>query len=109
MVEKMTEDSTEDILKECPRFKSCNVNVCPLDVSSPQRIEFRSEEKCSVSKNLRLKIGQQYNLPNLGLTRAEFAARKRFEEMGQESKDEFVRNGSVALKNIKTRSFQSQT
>ncbi len=94
---------------ECPRFKFCSVNKCPLDTESRLRDEMKNEEKCGVSKNIRFKIGQKHNLTNLGLTKAEFAARKRFEQMSPEERDRLIQNGTEALKNVKTRSSQSQT
>lgn len=78
-------------MEMCPRYSKCSVNKCPLDLDIDLRSELEGEEKCGMEKNVRLRIGKQYNLPKLGLTNAEFSGKKKFESKSEEEKSE-IRN-----------------
>ena len=96
-------------MTECPRFKSCNSNVCPLDDLSHLRTYLDGEEKCKVAKSIRLNIGTKHGLPKLGLKSSEWAARQRFENMSQEDKEKFIAEGSERLKTANHRSSHVET
>lgn len=80
---------------ECPHFKKCSCNICPLDPFSFEKDRLPDEEKCKAYKPTRFKIGSKY--PNLlkyqGLTKREWLGmhmseaervkrRKRFLQLG---------------------------
>ncbi|MDP1815209.1 MAG: hypothetical protein Q8K92_12235 [Leadbetterella sp.] len=96
-------------ITECPRFKFCSSNVCPLDTSSHLRSYLDGEEKCKVSKSIRLRIGTKYELPRLGLKNSEWAGRQRFDNLSQEEKEKFIAEGSERLKTVNHRSSQIET
>lgn len=86
------------VIKECPRFKSCSVNLCPLDLNIDLRNRLKGESSCRVSKNIRVKIAKRFGLKNLGLTKLELAAKKRFEKMSPEKRERFAKEGARKLK-----------
>jgi len=80
-------------MKTCPRFKRCSVPICPLDELKNERVYLKGEQKCSLSKNKRVKLGK--DLPWKGLWPAEIAAIKRWENLSpeeQEQKREWARS-----------------
>lgn len=87
----------EEAMEMCPRFSKCSVNRCPLDVGIDLRNELDGEEKCGMEKNVRLRIGKQFNLKKLGLTNAEFSAFQKWESRSEEEKDE-IRNKMIKLR-----------
>lgn len=106
----MNKENTLTTLKEaheeCPRFEKCGVNRCPLhkNYKKLQPSEFDLEQKCSVAKSIRLRIGKEYKLSNLGLTEKELSARKRWENMPlekQEAIKERMRKTLISFKKSK--------
>lgn len=73
-------------MEECLRFNKCNSPICPLDSDVRFRNKLVGEEKCSVSKKTRLRIGMKYNLPNIGLKSRELSAMKNWENKSEGEK-----------------------
>lgn len=73
-------------IEKCPRFKKCSVNKCPLDSESNLRVKLSGEKKCDMAKSIRLKIGKQYSLLELGLTKAEYTGYKKWMSRSEEEK-----------------------
>ncbi len=73
-------------MQECPRFSTCDVNVCPLDSLASLRNKLEDEPKCSMAKSIRLRIGKKYKLPKLGLTSREYAGYKKWEGKSEDEK-----------------------
>lgn len=69
---------------DCPRFETCSVNVCPLDPFRNEKNSFSDEKDCPMEKRVRLRLGK--DLPWLGLTKAEFKAKNRWERLPEEEK-----------------------
>lgn len=71
--------------QECPRFNTCNVNKCPLDSEVDLKNTITGDEKCTMEKNVRFKIGNKY--PNLlkyqGLSKREWAGKQLSESLRQ--------------------------
>jgi hypothetical protein len=89
-----------EAMENCPRFKFCSANRCPLDSDIDLRNEIKGEEKCGMAKSIRLRIGKEFNLEKMGLTEREWSARKRYENLSPEDKEKLVRRGSLALKKL---------
>lgn len=98
-----------EVMKQCPRFGSCSVNKCPLDPDINLRNELKGEKKCDMAKSVRLRIGKEFNLEKLGLTDREWSARKRYENLSPEDKENLVRRGSEALRKLNCSLSQNQT
>lgn len=75
-------------IRDCPRFKYCSVNICPLDNLAHLRNRLEGEAKCDIAKNIRLRIGRKYGLPKSGLTNAEYSALQKWERKTEEEKNE---------------------
>ncbi len=81
--------------RQCPKFESCSVNVCPLDPAMLQRQALADEDRCRSLRSTRLAIAAEHpNLPTAGLTLAEIArdkrsaaAKARWEALPQAEKD----------------------
>ena len=95
-----------EAMENCPRFKFCSANRCPLDLDIDLRNELNGEEKCGMAKSIRLRIGKEFNLEKMGLTEREWSARKRYESMSAEDKEKLVSRGSLALKRLNCSSSQ---
>ena len=62
----------EQLLKRCPRFKTCEAPICPLDKDMPYRyfdtgndnslgyISYKGDEICKLQKSRIRKIAQNY-------------------------------------------------
>ena len=87
-------------MEQCPRYNSCSVNKCPLDLDISLRNQLKGEEICGMAKSIRLRIGTKYGLSKLGLTDREWSARKRYEDMSIEEKEKLARRGSLTLKKL---------
>ncbi len=74
------------IMRECPRWKRCSVPVCLLDLHQETRDYLPGEPKCTLSKAKRFQIGQGTALERQGLTRREWSARQREENLSDEAK-----------------------
>ena len=44
-----TEEKISKNLRECPRFNSCNMPKCPLDLEAYKRVYLKSEDLCPFS------------------------------------------------------------
>ena len=69
----------------CPRFNSCNVNICPLDPDQSLRNYLPGEPKCTMEKGVRLRLGA--NLPNFGLKPLELKGKQRWDALSPEAKE----------------------
>lgn len=94
-----------NIAKECPRYEKCTVNNCPLYFKYPNLISLKEEEKCTVAKSIRFRIGLKY--PDLlmyqGLTVKEWTAKERYDKMTEEQKEAMAERGRKALSNMRVR------
>ena len=65
---------------ECSRFDACSANVCPLDPRQIDKEDLAGDEKCTLRKSVRNRIGKLYPelLKHEGLTQTEFNRRKRW-------------------------------
>jgi len=81
-----TLDRAEDLrdpMTLCPRFSSCSVPSCPLDINQDSRTTLKGEPKCLLPKARRREIGKAAGLPRQGLTKREWAARLRFDSLSE--------------------------
>lgn len=78
-------------MTKCPRFKFCDINICPLDKLSPFRNKLKKEPNCTLSKSIRQKIGTEFGLPKLGLTNREFVGYKKWQSKSEEEKSEITK------------------
>lgn len=96
---------------ECPRYKKCAVNNCPLDPVYPSRVtdEGDVEHKCTIAKTIRSRIAAKYpgTLKFEGLTPREFTAKKNWENLSEEEKDK----KREAIKNVRSKiiTFSSES
>jgi hypothetical protein len=70
----------------CPRFDRCSVPICPLDLLQDERDGLLSDSKCTLAKSYRLKIGQNTTLKRKGLTKLEWAAKQRWDNLSETQK-----------------------
>ena len=77
-----------EAIEMCPRFSKCAVPKCPLDANIDLRIELKGEEKCGMEKNVRLRIGTEFDLPKLGLTNKEYVGYKKWQSRSEDEKSE---------------------
>jgi len=85
--------STQHIARECPRFKSCSVNNCPLD---PHPVNPADQQtKCTLAKSIRQRIAAMYpgQLANDGLTPREAAGTRSFAKLPLAVKVHFAATG----------------
>lgn len=74
--------------EECPRFQRCGANKCPLHVDYLTLVDLPGEEKCTLGKARRVRIGGKY--PDLvygGLTPREFAWAEKAAKMTPEERE----------------------
>jgi hypothetical protein len=64
-------------MRNCPRFEKCSVPICPLDPFAEQRDRLSGEPSCTLAKTIRIRIAADSDLPRKGLTKLEWAARQR--------------------------------
>ena len=81
-----TETEALAIVQECCRFNKCSVPKCPLDLLQDRRTKLQDEPKCTLAKSVRYRIGKDTPLPYKGLTRNEWAAKRRWESLPDEEK-----------------------
>lgn len=92
--------------RECSRFDKCSVNNCPLLPSYPAKVidEDDREQKCSMEKQVRFRIGSQY--PNLlkwqGLTSREWTGKQKFDSMTPEQKEEIRQRANSMRQALKS-------
>lgn len=77
-----------EVIDKCPRFKSCNANICPLDKLSSFRNKLKDEPSCTLAKSIRQKIGTEFGLQKLGLSDKEFAGYKKWQNKSEDEKNE---------------------
>lgn len=73
------------IIKRCPRFEFCSAPRCPLDPLMQTRFRFPEEQKCTLGKSIRLKLGNE--LQNKGLFPKELGGIKSWNSRTPESKE----------------------
>ncbi len=86
---------------ECPRFKNCSVNNCPLSSQYPDLyIDIEDKQKeCTLPKTIRVEIGSKYpELKYQGMTPREWAATKRYESFSVDEKEHLAGIGAKSLK-----------
>jgi hypothetical protein len=92
---------------DCPKYKKCNVNNCPLDKKYPYMIidHTDSSQKCDLEKQVRCKIALQYPgiLPYAGYTVKEWTARKVWNGMDQETRKNRLIQANENIKAITKR------
>ena len=54
----MTQQQNDLNMAECPRFISCDIPRCPLDIDSEKRVELKEDPKC---KMWRYSLGRKPN------------------------------------------------
>ena len=64
------DESKNHFMDRCPRFISCSVPICPLDLYNEIRVFYPEEPKCDMAKRVRFLIGK--DLPKMGLTNKEY-------------------------------------
>ncbi len=87
--------------RECPRFKNCSVNNCPLSSQYPDLyIDIDDKQKeCTLPKTTRVEIGNKYpELKYQGMTPREWAATKRYESFSADEKEHLAGIGAKSLK-----------
>ncbi len=79
--------------EECPRFDKCIVPLCPLDPEISMRVALKNEEKCTMEKRVRYRIGSKYSnlLKYQGLTKQEWRGKQMREAYR-------VKQGELGLK-----------
>ncbi|MGA9187431.1 MAG: hypothetical protein WB014_02440 [Methanosarcina sp.] len=87
-------------LGSCPRWQSCNVNICPLSPDYPEGYTHPedSEKRCSLAKSYRIAAAAKFPgvLRFEGLTAKEFAGLKVWGNRPQEEREKIV---SILKKN----------
>ena len=69
----MGESSENDTrMKKCSRFIYCNAPLCPLDALQSLRVGLPEDDKCTLPKSFRLRLGK--GLPKHGLKSNEYRA-----------------------------------
>lgn len=90
--------------RECPRWPGCSVNACPLDVrySDLPVHPGDKEQKCGVSKAIRLRIAAKHpgHLANGGLTRREAAGKRGYEALPPSVKADMAQRGKGIIAKI---------
>jgi hypothetical protein len=86
-------------MQKCPRFHKCNAPICPLDIHSSERTYLPGEEKCTLPKTQRVKLGK--GLPYGGLTKKEYAGLKSW--LSKTAKEMEVVRKRLAKKGAKTK------
>lgn len=95
---------------ECPRFKNCSVNNCPLHPAYPDLPidpAYR-ESKCTMEKQVRTRIAAEFPgvLRYEGMTPKEYIARQRWERLSHEEK-EVIRERARSLKQPKSTQIET--
>ena len=83
---KSPEIASDVLMRQCPRFDRCSVPICPLDVLQDQRDYLLGELKCTLSKTRRYRIGKGTELERQGLTRREWSAKVRWDNLSEAEK-----------------------
>ena len=79
---------------ECPSYRTCSANQCPLDPDMLKRFSLPGEADCRTRRSIRTMIAARFpDLPTGGLNKAEMArdvrralAKKRWEAMTPEER-----------------------
>lgn len=72
-----------EAIKQCPRFNKCGCPICPLDTDMEKRVYIKSEEKCTLARSLRQRLGR--NVPWRGLFPRELAGLSSWAGRSEES------------------------
>lgn len=93
--------NTPSIARECPRFMSCSVNNCPLDLPHPANPADK-QTKCTMEKAVRQRIAAKHpgQLANGGLTAREAAGKRIFAKLPCAVKSRLVVTGKRNLAKI---------
>lgn len=92
---------TKKAYRECPRFKNCSVNNCPLSSQYPDLyIDIDDKQKeCTLPKTIRVEIGSKYpELKYQGMTPREWGATKKYESLSSNEKEKLAQIGTKSLK-----------
>ena len=73
-------------MRKCPKFKNCSVPICPLDLNQDYRDRVKNESKCKLSKKRRMRIAKNTKLERQGMTKSEWAAKKRWDGLAESEK-----------------------
>lgn len=82
----VTELDALAVMKRCPRFQTCSVPSCPLDLKQDCRPVFPGEPRCRLSKEKRRALGKGTALPYGGLTAREALGEKRWASLSDEER-----------------------
>lgn len=87
---------------DCPRFKTCSVNNCPLDPEYPDRYTDSEDQQrqCTLGKIYRMRIAGQYPgvLKMEGMTKREYSAKKAWDDLPGEERARIIEKGKKSLK-----------
>jgi len=100
----------KEAYENCPRFKRCSVNKCPLDSHYPDResIAGDKERKCGQSKARRVKLAEGFNLKYGGLTVREYNAKLRYNALSKKEKEALKEQGKAGLKAVEAQKAVSE-
>ena len=83
---KYTEQDSLKIMRKCPRFSHCSINICPLDLLQNIRTKLEDEPTCDLPKSRRTRIGKGTPLKYQGLTKSEWAWKKKWDNKTDDEK-----------------------
>jgi hypothetical protein len=87
-----------ELMNKCPRWNSCNAPICPLDALMEKRLRLTGEDKCKLTKKVRLELGK--SLKNKGLLPKELGGIKGYKNMDTDTQLKIAKIGSKNLKSL---------
>lgn len=83
------------LAEQCPRWETCSVPICPLDLSMEHRHKAPGDPSCPMRKSIRLRIGAQpvvyqgeeYYLPHRGMTGREWEGFQKWAKKSPEERE----------------------
>lgn len=94
------------LMARCPRFRTCAVPSCPLDLFQDRRVVLPGEPRCTLPKERRRALGAGTALPFGGLTLREWQGEQRWAAMPASVKARFEAGRKAGLA-VLSRDFQS--
>jgi len=91
-----TEQECVEIMRRCPRWNKCSVPICPLDLNQSARVKLPGEEKCTLAKSIRTRIGRDTSLPMQGMTSREWSASQRYAQLSDDARKKSNSNKHTA-------------
>lgn len=82
----MSEKKPSCAMEECPRFAFCCVNDCSLSLVKYESLKEDNQNKCTLAKSIRTRLGLKWNLKNKGLTARELNAQNKWDSLSAEEK-----------------------